>query len=161
MGYYQKARKLGLPPSTPISLETSAFFSEVAPAMISNWQTTGYSILSGDPMPFGVSVSYEGSQTSAFANYQGSSGTLAHAATGFTGAAISGSIQGYQLANGIWSPLNLTMPGLSILNVYSDLIDANGAVIDRVASVADRIPESIQFSATSTVDPTGKHPPKK
>jgi hypothetical protein len=144
-----------------ISLESSVFFGDVVSEMVSNWRTAGYSILSGDPLPFSVGVSYDGSQTSAFASYEGSSSLLTQSATGFTGAAISASIQGYQLANGIWSPRNLTLPGLSLLNVYSDWIDTNGSHIDRVASVADRIPEPIDFSVTLTVDPTGKHPPKK
>ena len=144
-----------------ISQESSVFFGDVVPGMASNLQTTGYSILSGDPMPFGIGVIFDGSQASAFASYEGSSSLLTHSATGLAGGALSGTMQSIQLANGTWGPRSMTMFGLAAINIYSDLINANGAVIDRVTSVADRIPGSIHFSATLTVDPTGKHPPKK
>jgi hypothetical protein len=137
--------------------ETSVFFGDIVPAMASNAGTTAYSILSGDPMPFGISVSYESSQFQAHANYNGSSGSLTQAATGILGGGISASSQAYQLATGAWTPKSGVMPALSILSGYSSLVDLNGSIVDQIVANTGLSPNALNQGANFISDPTGKH----
>lgn len=117
-----------------IAGESSAFFGEVVPSMLGNFGETAYSVVSGDPMPFNVSVNVSSQGLSFGGTYSGNSQLLTDSATGlFVGSYTMGNL-GYQGFNGKLTPGSFALPFATGANVASSLINANGSLLNQIES---------------------------